>query len=121
MKIAIKFGDNDFINTFNPLMETLFKAWEYNGSLPNNKEQLLILINSLSFGFYMAFQNNFEYDNLNDGNEYTRNYLQINESKLLLNDEVDSYLESLTPYGGYDNTSTFILDTSLYSNNVYCV
>ena len=118
MKIAIKFGDNDFINTFSPLMDTLFKSYVYHNSLPDNKPQLLKLINSVSFGFYMMFQNRFEYDNLNDENEHTRKYLQIDENKLLLNEEVDAYLAEV---GAGDNYSTFIIDTDLYNNNVYII
>ena len=121
MKIAIKFGDNDFHSTWYPVMETLKQAFDYNGSLPQTKEKLLIIINKISYGFYLAFQNQFMYNGeLELRESSTKDYLIIDEGKLLLNEEVDQYLESLAPYGGYDNSSTFILDTELYNNNVYC-
>jgi len=122
MKIAIKFGDNDFHSTFNPIMDTLYAAFLYHGGLPENKKKLLIMINSISYGFYLLFQNQFEYNGEISGEvSSTKDYLILTEKKLLLNEEVDEYLKSLEPYGGGDNSSTFILDTSLYNNNIYCV
>lgn len=112
MKIAIKFGDNDFIKTFDPIMDTLFTAYQWREQLPTNKKELLKIINNISFGFYLLFQSR-EYM------EAEKQYLQLDESKLLLNEEVDEYLSSLE--SGYDNSSTFILDTELYNNNVYIV
>lgn len=122
MKIAIKFGDNDFHSTWFPIMETLKSAYDYNGELPQTKEELLIIINNLSCGFYLAFQNQFKYnDEKNLEISHTKKYLILTEEELLLNDEVDNYLKSLEPFGGIDNSSTFILDTELYNNNVYVI
>jgi hypothetical protein len=112
MKIAIKFGDNDFIKTFDPIMDTLHKAYLYREELPTSKEHLLKIINNLSFSYYLLFQSRGYL-------ETEKNYLQLDKSKLLLNEEVDDYLNSLE--SGYDNSSTFILDTELYNNNVYIV
>jgi len=114
MKIAIKFGDNDFINTFHPLMNLLFEAFKHTGKLPTDKKVLLRIINSISFSFYILFQNS-------DYMKADKAYLQIDESMLLLNEEVDQYLNSLVDYNMQDNYSTFILDTELYNNNVYIV
>ena len=113
MKIAIKFGDNDFINTFHPLMNLLFEAFKQTEQLPTDKKVLLKLINNISFTFYVLFQSNDYYM------EADKKYLQIDESMLLLNEEVELYLSSLD--GGFDNSSTFILDTELYNSNVYIV
>lgn len=114
MKIAIKFGDNDFINTFNPLMTLLFEAFKHTERLPTDKKVLLRLINNISFTFYMLFQSR---NYMSEDKEY----LQLDETMLLLNEEVDEYLKSLEDYGGFDDSSTFILDTELYNNNVYIV
>jgi hypothetical protein len=112
MKIAIRFGDNDFYNTFKPLMENLYLAYQYNKTLPTNKESLLHTINNLSYGFYLSFQQGHE-------SESTKDYLIIDEKKLLLNEEVDLYLKECEEFG--DNSSTFILDTELFNSNVYVI
>lgn len=113
MKIAIKFGDNDFIKTFEPIMDTLHKAFLYREELPTSKENLLKIINNMSLSYYLLFQSRGYL-------ETEKTYLQLDESKLLI-DEVNSYLNSLVNYGGFDNSSTFILDTELYNNNVYII
>lgn len=122
MKIAIRFGDNDFYSTWNNVMETLQVAYDTYGELPSTKEKLLLMINNVSYGFYLLFQNQFKYHEEAELKvSSTKEYLIMTENELLLNEEVDEYLESLIPFGGIDNSSTFILDTDLHNNNVYCV
>jgi hypothetical protein len=111
MKIAIKFGDNDFINTFHPLMETLYRAYEHSGELPQTKTELLRVINLLVMGHYLLFQNAYYM-------EADKEYLTVTEDQLLLNEEVDEYLKV---WKDGDNSSTFIIDTEVFNNNVFII
>ena len=117
MKIAIKFGDNDFYNCFTGVLRTLLEAYKWNDRLPKDKKQLSIIINEISYGCYLAFQNQFSYNEekkLNDICERTKEYLQIKPSQILINEEVDAYLKS----DEFMNSETFILDTDLdYEGN----
>jgi hypothetical protein len=112
MKIAIKFGDNDFYNCFTGVLKTLLNAYRHTGTLPTDKEQLCEIINQISYGHYLLFQNQFEYNDEGNGKLCSRtyNYLQINSSKILINDEVDKYL---VDEEDFRNGETFILDTDL--------
>ena len=63
MKIAIVFGDNDYHSTFRGVLYALEGAYKYNlGCVTeknfNNKEYILRMINELSPGCYMTWQNN---------------------------------------------------------------
>jgi hypothetical protein len=120
MKIAIKFGDNDFGNTFKPVLEVLNSAYKYSNVLPFDKEKLCFIINSLSPILYITHQNQYEYNGLEevvDGSETTNNtefiktktYLKIKPKDILLNEEVDKYLKEVK----CDNSETYILDTDL--------
>ena len=115
MKIAIKFGDNDFYNCFTGVLKTLLEAKKWYSELPTDKEKLSIIINEISYGCYLLFQNQFEY-----GKEYTtktiditlKEYLKISPKNILLNEEVDEYFK-----GEYIDT-IFVLDTNLdYDGN----
>jgi|SRR5579859_2483897 len=53
--IAIVLGDNDFINTFRPLMETVKRVIEYNGDL-TKEEAKKVIQDGIGF-HYQAFQN----------------------------------------------------------------
>lgn len=53
--IAIVLGDNDFITTFRPLMESVKRAIEYHGEL--TKEQATAIIKSGIEWHYQTFQN----------------------------------------------------------------
>lgn len=111
MKIAIKFGDNDFYNCFTGVLTTLLAAYKWNESLPTDKEKLCKIINEISYGCYLAFQNQFNYNEEKTGQlcQRTKEYLQIKPTQILLNEEVDAYLKS----DAFMNSETFILDTDL--------
>lgn len=126
MKIAIKFGDNDFYKTFIPVLKILFLAFQENNRLTIDKNRLCWLINSLSPTTYVAVQNHWEYNGLElavdteTNKEYTsiRQYLHIKPENLLINEEVDALLQNNDVFF---NSEIFILDTSLYNNNVYAI
>ncbi len=128
-KIAIKFGDNDFGNTFRAVLVFLYDAYKYD-KLPEDKEKLCWLINNLSPIAYVSNQNQWVYNGLQNikadetttNSEFlrTKQYLQITTKQILLNEEVDKYIKSLGK-DAWDNSETFILDTSLFSNNIYSI
>ena len=116
MKIAIKFGDNDFYNCFSGVLKTILEAYKWTESLPKDKTHLCKIINEISYGCYLLYQNQFDYNDEASGElcERTKKYLQITPERILLNEEVDEYLAKVD----WDNSETFILDTDLdYKNN----
>lgn len=116
MKLAIKFRDNDFFYCFYGVLEAIKNSWEFNNELPENKELLCKMINEISYGMYLLYQNPFRYNEEKSGDlcERTKKYIQITPEQLLINDEVTDYLKKVD----WDNSETYILDTDLnYSNN----
>jgi len=125
MKIAIKFGDNDFYNTFIPLLEVLNRAYQWNDKLPEDKNKLCFIINQLSINMYLLFQNQYEYNGMenvvdglktdeNDEWIHIKDYFKITPENILLNDEVDKYLSETK----WDNSDTYLLDTEVYKDGV---
>ena len=102
MKIAIKFGDNDFSNCFRGVLKTLLEGYRHTGTLPTSKIVLCDIINGLSESCYLLFQD----DSISDS---TINYIKITDSKILVNEEVDEYILQ-THQHNYD---TYVLDTDL--------
>lgn len=116
MKIAIKYGDNDFYNCFTGVLKTILEAYKWQGGMVLDKARLCIIINEISYGCYLLFQNQFSYNEEKSGeiNKRTKDYLQIKPSQILINEEVKAYLES----DEFMNSETFILDTDLdYEGN----
>ena len=128
MKLAIVFGDNDFVNTFNGVLKSIFEIYLYDPTLNLDKDRLCWIINKLSPVFYIARQADWEsgqgsglvspQDLINDKDFLiTENHVMIHPSQILLNEEVDKYLEQIA----WNNGETFILDTSLHTNNIYSI
>lgn len=92
--LAIKFGDNDFYNTFIPLLNTMRDSI-LRGCF--TKKQIVDIINNCSYGFYLAFQNKFRYTN-----KGTKEYLQITEKNILLNEEVDKLFTTNDGWYNYE-------------------
>lgn len=116
MKIAIKFGDNDFYNCFYGVLETIKNARKWNEKVTEDKELLCKIINEISYGTYLLYQNSFEYNEEKSGElcERTRKYLQITPDQILLNEEVTEYLKE----SDWDNSETYIFNSDLdYENN----
>ena len=116
MKIAIKFCDNDFYQCFYGVLETIKNARKWNDKVTMDKDQLCKIINEISYGIYLLYQNSFEYNEEESGNLSTKTklYLEITSDQILLNEEVTKYLNETE----WDNSETFIFDSTLdYSNN----
>ena len=116
MKIAIKFGDNDFYNCFYGVLETIKNARKWNDKVTEDKEQLCKIINEISYGLYLLYQNSFEYNNEKSGelDNHTKQYLQITPDQILINEEVVEYLQEVE----WDNSDTYVFDSDLdFDNN----
>ncbi len=107
MKIAIDFGDNDFYNTFYGVLEMLQCAIKWNKKLETaSKKELAKIINNLSYGAYLTYQDAINYheeDAMEE--EFSKKYLGISEYVIMLGNEVDEYLATDPD----DNSSMFIL------------
>lgn len=115
MKLMICFHDNDFGNTFRGVLVTLVSAlvWDKRIEL-FTKEQWLSVINEISFGSYILWQNGFRYKNSEDHYEHIREYLKISEKDLLMNEEVDSFMAE---NGEWQNGESFVLDLELWKSS----
>ena len=116
MKIAIKFGDNDFYNCFYGVLETIKNARKWNDNVTEDKKKLCKIINEISYGLYLLYQNSFEYNEEKSGNicKRTKEYLQITPDQILINDEVTKYLSEVE----WDNSDTYLFDSDLdFENN----
>lgn len=102
-KLGIKFGDNDFYNTFTVLTRSLREVYKHTEYLPKDKKKLHFIINQLSPVMYLLGQNCYEYngmENIEDGlktgenSKYLRTakYLQIPISRIYVDEEVDEFL-----------------------------
>lgn len=116
MKIAIKFGDNDFYNCFYGILETIKNARKWNDKVTKNKEELCKIINEISYGLYLLYQNSFEYNEEKSGElcSRTKEYLQITPDQILIDEEVVTYLQEVE----WDNSEVFVFDSDLdFANN----
>ena len=84
--VGIAFGDNDFHNTFIPLLKVLQLALYADPTM--TRERITRCINALAPGCYTAFQ----YAGAKEADAHKIAYLRVPESKVLINDEVDAYL-----------------------------
>lgn len=114
-KIGIEFGDNDFHSCFTGVLEVLYntsKSSESNesrGSFEDlTKEQICIIVNQISYGMYLLYQNKFTY-NIEKNNvvdESLIEYLKIKPESILFDKEVDEYANS----GKFLNGEAFFVD-----------
>lgn len=112
MTIAIHFGDNDFINTYEPLGKILLQAFR-NGSLDEStsKEKIVFIVNQLIYGVYVLFQNNCKYEEEKDFSiSNTKEYLQITTENVMLDDEAYQYLETMR---SVQNREVLVVDTNI--------
>lgn len=117
--IAIRFSDNDFYNTFYGVLKTLQTAsdWVGNETLFASKENLVLVINEISTGIYMSFQNEFRYSNGRSMSEhilYIKEYLKITEANILIGEEVDTYVKENKQVA---NSEVYIIDFRIQDNN----
>ena len=120
MQIAIKFGDNDFQATFKGVLAILLDGFEYNNNLPSSKKELVIIINEIIVGVYLSHQNQFEHSHsgktMDEYIEHIRKYLTIKEKHILLNEEVQQYINEELEESEYGFGDLYILDTDLINS-----
>lgn len=109
--IAIRFGDNDFITTFIPLLESVLKAVTANDDF--TKEQVVELINSGSMYHYLAFQNQFRYKDTPEEHAHIERYLKVIPNRVFLNEDADAIAMD------WNNSETFYV--SIYLPNAISV
>lgn len=97
--IGIDFGDNDFHTTFEAVLKILQLAIYERGfqgccGFPTTREGICAFVNAISFGVYQVFQSCG--DLTPQDLKRTEAWLQIDESDILLNEEVDQHLTNDT-------------------------
>jgi hypothetical protein len=108
MKIALRYHDNDFLNTFMGVMRTILIFYRFEKIFPFTKEQLLDMINHMSYAHYRLYQN--KYRDVGHPDTHIETYLQLQITDVLIGPEVDAYILSCN---SWDNSETVILDTDL--------
>ncbi len=115
MRIAIKFSDRDYNNTFFSVLRSILALWRYDPETIENltKDELLLYINEVSLGHHYisnkSFRKRFPSLSIYDINDIKR-YLEVNEIEI--NYEIDKDL----------NYQCIILDTDLdydYNSPIY--
>ena len=89
--IGLSFHDNDFYNTFIPFLSTLREALYWGRGEDIDKETICKLWNESCISFYRLFQNRWEYNHDEDIN-HIKNYLQLDESNIHINEEVSVFI-----------------------------
>ena len=111
MRIGINFGDSDFYNCFAGVLLTILQAYNWTGgSVSEIKKDLASIINEISYGCYILFQQYRHGDEIKEDKIRIKKYLQITEDKILINEEIDEYIEDQPEQL---NGELFVLDTRL--------
>lgn len=117
MRIAIKFGNNDFHATFKGVLAVLLDGFEYRENLPSSKKELIVIINEIIVGVYLSHQNQFESSisekTMTEHIEHIRKYLKIEEKHILLNEEVQQHINKVLKVAEFGFGDVYILDTDL--------
>jgi hypothetical protein len=126
-KLGIKFGDNDFYSTFTLLLASLSEVYKHTEYLPKDKKQLCFIINQLSPVMYLAGQNCYEYNGMEDiedplktheSKEYlhTQKCLQITPKRIYIDDEVDAFInDPNSPF----NSDFHVLDLTQHEYQIW--
>lgn len=113
-KIGIRFGDNDFYNTFTGVLKFLKEGYKWSCDLKFTKKQLCNLINNISMSCYIVFQNQYEYDV--EHFLHTKEYLHLKEDNIYIDDEVDNYLNDKNTFL---NGEFHVLDLTQHTPYIY--
>lgn len=92
--LLIKTGDNDFYNTFKPMMEFLLQDKKI--LKIKDKTKLSFILSNMAFAFYVGNQNPCEYNGLEKLDskyiQYMKNYLTVYEDQIFIDDEAVDYM-----------------------------
>jgi hypothetical protein len=99
--IAIVLGDNDFGNTFRPLLEGLKPIFEYRGEYELTPEQLEIIIRRSAMAYYVGYQYSFYDGGYGDGKNHLYNTEKYFEGiKVLFNEAAENDIATADHDGG---------------------
>lgn len=121
VKIAIRFGDNDFHSTWKGVLETFAQAFMYSATdIMKDKEAVVEAINKLSYPCFFLFQHRWdidpEYDKWQDiREEHYKDYLTVTADRVMINEEVDKYKAETE----WNNSETFVLEYDEYNRQHY--
>jgi len=90
--IVIKFGDNDFGNTFQNLLDTIYRAIDENNRKPFSEFEIIDLIKKGILFHYIAFQNQYRYACTEENLKSTEEYLL--KFKVLFDEEADEFYKT---------------------------
>lgn len=99
--IGVRFGDNDFYNTFIPFLQAIadsgIDSYEF------TKEKFVELCHKSLVGFYLVCQNQLRYDS-----KHIQAYFEahVRVDNVYFNEEVDQYIKKC---GGWDNSEFFVV------------
>lgn len=97
---AIRFGDNDFGDTFENVVRLISEDFTNN----LEKEQLLILINSLVLPCYLLYQNKFASNQF--WLEKAQGYMERKITDIFMGDEITPF----TAHGHWENGEVVFFD-----------
>lgn len=92
-RVGINFGDNDFGNTLRPFVQSLLDLYRRDPqrAVSFTKKDVVWFFNEMAYGLYRMFQSR-DFKRVEDKyEEHLRNYLQIDEQHVLVDEEVDKY------------------------------
>lgn len=101
MKIAIKFHDSDFRYTFLSVLEIIKKSERTIHNPMNNKDLICKFINSMSFALEVL-RTGITHIYSHEKHRKLEQYLKISEDKILINEEVDEYIQKTDKYDRSD-------------------
>ena len=109
MRIAIRFGDNDFYHTLYPFMKFLLQSIREYPNLEHilTKKHIVQLFNNMAPSIYLLCQDNFSGSFVRDG------YLKIDETRVYFTEEIDIQIKE-----NNFNWDCFYIDTD--NNQINC-
>jgi hypothetical protein len=99
--IAIVLGDNDFGNTFRPLLQGLKPIFEYRGEFELTPAQLEVVIRRSVMTYYVGYQYRFDDGCYGDGKNHLYNIEKYFEGiKVLFNEAAENDIATADHDGG---------------------
>jgi hypothetical protein len=99
--IAVVLGDNDFGNTFRPLLESLKAIFAYRGENELTPEQIEVIIRRSAMSTYIAYQYSFYPEGYGDGKNHLYNMEKYFEGiRVLFNEAAENDIATADHDGG---------------------
>lgn len=106
--ILVKFGDNDFYYTWNAVLESAITDESIFDV--KDKKKLAFILSQAAWGMYCLHQNRCSYNGLEnfdfDYIKHMQEYLSIDETRVLLDEEATDYFQS---HAGWGNCESFYI------------